>query len=83
MPYPHGSACTCPPLAERDGLIFFTVSCEHQQQLRTLLDAMRDEPEPRVAVSRHAPVRHLTSGRHGWRTHAAAGPVTVKHLKAA
>lgn len=44
MPHPHGDTCRCPPPQPDDGLLAYTVDCDHYRDLRETLD--------RVAVLR-------------------------------
>lgn len=48
----HGAACRCPPLPPDAGLLAFTVSCDHYEQLARALKRLEARPDPSSAVLR-------------------------------
>ena len=45
MPYPHGPDCRCPKYTVDDGLLRYTVDCDHYEQLAAMLSKIAGQPD--------------------------------------
>ena len=78
MPHPHGSDCRCPPPAPDDGLLAYTIDCEHYDALSALLARIAGAPSPSPAAvpmpSDDAEVERALLHREQWQVFEAARP---------
>lgn len=55
MPRPHDGDCRCPVREVGDGLLDFTVDCDHYDQLSRILEPLREaEDRGRTAATKRA-----------------------------